>query len=122
MSIATIQTKDQTLQHRVLEAIKGNTGAFVLNGNDFETEDGTCIRDYLHVTDIATEAAKNSSDFLLDRLSLFTVKGISATGGFVFDFDSSVHDDIMKNKVKQAIGGDAQTNWKQRPKRRNFST
>ena len=40
----------------------------------------------LHVTDIATEAAKNSSDFLLDRLSLFTVKGISATGGFVFGF------------------------------------
>ena len=40
----------------------------------------------LHVTDIAAEAAKNSSDFLLDRLSLFTVKGISATGGFVFGF------------------------------------
>jgi uncharacterized membrane protein (Fun14 family) len=40
----------------------------------------------LHVTDIATEAAKNSSDFLLDRLSLFTVKGISATGGFVLGF------------------------------------
>lgn len=26
---------------------------FMLNGNDFNTPDGTCVRDYLHVTDIA---------------------------------------------------------------------
>lgn len=26
---------------------------FVIHGNDYETEDGTCIRDYLHVEDIA---------------------------------------------------------------------
>jgi UDP-glucose 4-epimerase len=37
----------------VLEAIKNNTGEFVLNGTDFETEDGTCVRDYIHVEDIA---------------------------------------------------------------------
>ena len=38
---------------RALEAIKDNTGAFVLNGKDFETEDGTCVRDYIHVEDLA---------------------------------------------------------------------
>jgi UDP-glucose 4-epimerase len=37
----------------VLEAIRDNTGAFVLNGTDFETEDGTCVRDYIHVEDLA---------------------------------------------------------------------
>jgi UDP-glucose 4-epimerase len=26
---------------------------FILNGNDFPTEDGTCIRDYIHVSDLA---------------------------------------------------------------------
>lgn len=26
---------------------------FICNGNDYETPDGTCIRDYVHVTDIA---------------------------------------------------------------------
>ena len=40
----------------------------------------------LHATDVAAEAAKNSSDFLLERLSRFTVKGVSATGGFVLGF------------------------------------
>jgi UDP-glucose 4-epimerase len=38
---------------RVLEAIRDNTGLFVLNGTDFETEDGTCVRDYIHVEDLA---------------------------------------------------------------------
>jgi len=38
---------------RVLEALRDNSGEFVLNGTDFETEDGTCIRDYIHVEDLA---------------------------------------------------------------------
>ena len=37
---------------RVLESIKHNT-EFVLNGEDYDTPDGTCIRDYVHVEDIA---------------------------------------------------------------------
>ena len=37
---------------RVLESVRDRT-QFVINGNDFETADGTCIRDYVHVSDIA---------------------------------------------------------------------
>jgi UDP-glucose 4-epimerase len=37
---------------RVLESLKNNT-EFVLNGDDYDTADGTCIRDYVHVEDIA---------------------------------------------------------------------
>ncbi len=37
---------------RVLTAIRDNT-VFELFGNDYPTEDGTCIRDYIHVEDIA---------------------------------------------------------------------
>jgi len=37
---------------RILGAYQ-NKKSFVLNGNDYDTADGTCIRDYLHVTDIA---------------------------------------------------------------------
>jgi UDP-glucose 4-epimerase len=38
---------------RVLEDLRDNSGEFVLNGTDFETEDGTCVRDYVHVEDLA---------------------------------------------------------------------
>lgn len=37
---------------RVLESIRDKQD-FVLNGNDFPTIDGTCVRDYVHVEDIA---------------------------------------------------------------------
>jgi UDP-glucose 4-epimerase len=37
---------------RVLESIKNNE-EFTLNGIDYQTRDGTCIRDYVHVEDIA---------------------------------------------------------------------
>lgn len=37
---------------RVLESIRDNQ-EFVLNGNNYDTRDGTCVRDYVHVADIA---------------------------------------------------------------------
>lgn len=37
---------------RVLENTLDNQ-PFVCNGNDYETDDGTCVRDYVHVGDIA---------------------------------------------------------------------
>jgi UDP-glucose 4-epimerase len=37
---------------RILENVKAGKD-FVCNGNDYETEDGTCVRDYVHVSDIA---------------------------------------------------------------------
>lgn len=37
---------------RVLENIR-NASCFTLNGTDFPTPDGTCVRDYIHVQDLA---------------------------------------------------------------------
>ncbi len=37
---------------RVLESIRDRE-EFTLNGNDYDTRDGTCVRDYVHVADIA---------------------------------------------------------------------
>jgi len=37
---------------RVLESIKNKT-EFTLYGNNYETSDGTCVRDYVHVEDVA---------------------------------------------------------------------
>jgi len=47
------QLKEAThLIARIMETIV-NKGVFTLNGNDYSTADGTCVRDYLHVEDIA---------------------------------------------------------------------
>ncbi len=37
----------------VLDAALGRRGAITIYGDDYETEDGTCVRDYIHVKDLA---------------------------------------------------------------------
>ncbi len=37
----------------VLRAIKGNKDALEIYGTDYNTKDGTCVRDYIHVEDLA---------------------------------------------------------------------
>lgn len=44
---------------RVLEASLAGR-AFTINGDDYNTPDGTCIRDYVHVWDIATAHVKGA--------------------------------------------------------------
>jgi UDP-glucose 4-epimerase len=58
--------------------------AFTINGGDFETPDGTCVRDYVHVWDIALAHVSGyhflTSDYPQDGayvLNLGTGKGIS---------------------------------------------
>lgn len=38
----------------VIEYLLGQRAEFVINGDDYPTPDGTCIRDYIHVDDLAT--------------------------------------------------------------------
>lgn len=66
---------------RIIESII-NKRVFTLNGSDYDTIDGTCVRDYLHVEDIANahylstkyaEAMSTSSE----EFNLSTGRGIS---------------------------------------------
>ncbi len=46
--------RDEThLIPRILEVAAGKRPQLEVNGNDYPTEDGTCVRDYVHVLDIA---------------------------------------------------------------------
>lgn len=38
----------------LMEYLLGQRSRFVINGDDYPTPDGTCIRDYIHVDDLAT--------------------------------------------------------------------
>jgi UDP-glucose 4-epimerase len=52
---------------RVLTAARDGT-AVTVYGNDYETADGTCVRDYIHVADIA-DAHIRALDYLLSGYS-----------------------------------------------------
>lgn len=66
---------------RVLMAATGLLDAIDILGDDYPTPDGTCIRDYVHVTDLA-EAHAAAADYLLhggpaDAFNLGTGRGVS---------------------------------------------
>jgi UDP-glucose 4-epimerase len=65
----------------VMEVVAGRRDHLTVNGNDYETFDGTCIRDYVHVLDIAqahVQALEKMAE--LDRFNVYnigTAKGLS---------------------------------------------
>ena len=64
----------------IFEAIKGKRPALQIFGDDYPTPDGTCIRDYIHVSDLA-EAHVLGLDYLYSKdsvaLNLGTGQGYS---------------------------------------------
>lgn len=76
-----LESAPQNLLPIVMEVANGTREGMKIFGNDYPTPDGTCIRDYIHVTDLADAhvralsylAAGNSSQIL----NLGTGKGTS---------------------------------------------
>jgi UDP-arabinose 4-epimerase len=64
-----------------LDAAAGNGPALTVYGQDYDTADGTCIRDYIHVTDLANAHVKALESLLnggqSDRINLGTGTGHS---------------------------------------------
>ncbi len=65
----------------VLQAIKGLRPSLTVFGTDYDTPDGTCIRDYIHVDDLA-DAHLRAVDYLMkggetNWFNLGTGKGLS---------------------------------------------
>ncbi len=64
-----------------LQVAQGKRQEFEMYGNDYDTPDGTCIRDYIHVEDLATAHIlalhKLANDKISDNFNLGTGHGYS---------------------------------------------
>lgn len=66
-----------------LDALEGRRGALTVYGDDYPTPDGTCLRDYVHVSDLATahvqalEYTGSAKAGLSDAFNLGTGTGYS---------------------------------------------
>ncbi|SHG65592.1 UDP-glucose 4-epimerase GalE [Bradyrhizobium erythrophlei] len=52
--IGELRDPETHLIPRAMMALQGHVGDFAVFGDDYDTPDGTAIRDYIHVTDLAT--------------------------------------------------------------------
>lgn len=53
-SITGREKNPQNLLPIIMEAATGKRDGFSIFGSDYDTPDGTCLRDYIHVSDLAT--------------------------------------------------------------------
>ena len=68
----------------IMEAAAGLRDKIEIFGDDYDTEDGTCIRDYIHVTDLA-DAHFLAMHTLIEKKESFTVNLGSEKGFSVFE-------------------------------------
>lgn len=66
----------------ILKTAKGERQSISVFGTDYETDDGTCVRDYIHTEDLASAhinalAKLISGDILCEQINLGTGKGYS---------------------------------------------
>jgi UDP-glucose 4-epimerase len=80
--IGEIHSPETHLIPLVLKAAKGTRESISTFGTDYKTKDGTCIRDYIHVIDLAEAHFKafnllNNDNFNTDYFNLGTGSGVS---------------------------------------------
>jgi len=100
--------KSANLFPAILRTIKGNKKRLPIFGNDWPTEDGTCIRDFIHVMDLA-EAHVAALRFLKDNnpqnisINIGTGKGTSVLE-IVKTFQKVNGIDFLYDFVERRIG------------------
>jgi len=78
-----------------------NLNNFQLNGTDYNTPDGTCIRDYVHVTDVA-EAHINAAKYLLEGNKSITMNLGTGRGHSILEMIKAL-ESITGQKVNYTV-------------------
>lgn len=63
----------------ILQAASGRRSEITIFGNDYDTPDGTCIRDYIHVSDLV-DAHARALDFIIEQKCSATFNLGNGTG------------------------------------------
>ncbi|MDR0305044.1 MAG: UDP-glucose 4-epimerase GalE [Chitinispirillales bacterium] len=77
--ISGLETNPQNLLPIVMETAVGKREKITIFGSDWDTRDGTCVRDYIHVSDLASAHLK-AFEYLLKVNESLTVNLGSQTG------------------------------------------
>lgn len=96
------------------QAAAGVRGALTVYGNDYDTPDGTCIRDFVHIMDLA-EAHVAAVNYLDATEAPFTVLNIGTGKGNSVQELINTFERVTKVKVPYKIGqrrpGDIVKSW-----------
>ena len=86
----------------VAEVAAGLRKELIVNGDDYNTHDGTCVRDYIHVKDLALAHVK-ALDYLLSKPKKYIFNVGTGKGLSVLDV-VSIFEKVNNVKVNYKIG------------------
>lgn len=101
----SVKNKYNLILNLCASSIKNKT--FIINGNNYNTKDGTTIRDYIHVTDLADIHLLTAKILLKKRI--FKIFNCGYGNGFSVKEILDKFNSVKNNKIKYKIG-------KKRPK------
>lgn len=87
----------------VTQTAAGQRDQLTINGGDYNTSDGTCIRDYIHVSDLA-DAHVKAFAFLQNQISNFHVFNVGTGSGSTVLEVVKAFEKATKVTVKYFIG------------------
>lgn len=93
--------EDHDPETHLIPVILKNLNNFSVYGTDYETPDGTCIRDYVHVTDVA-KAHLQAAYYLLNNNKSITLNLGNGKGYSVFEIISFI-EKIVGKKVSYDV-------------------
>jgi len=84
------------------EVAVGKRDEIIINGDDYDTKDGTAIRDYIHVSDLA-DIHLVSAKYLLDK-NQSNIFNCGYGNGYSVKEVIDTYNKILKKKIKSKIG------------------
>ena len=84
------------------EVAVGTREEIIINGNDYDTKDGTPIRDYIHVSDLA-DIHLVSAKYLLDK-NQSNIFNCGYGNGYSVNEVIDTYNKILNKKIKSKIG------------------
>lgn len=90
----------QNLMPNLLKCVNNSNEEFKIFGNDYDTPDGTCIRDYIHVVDLAKAHVKALK--LLDKVGYNSINIGTGIGYSVLDVVKTM-EKVCKKSISQKI-------------------
>ena len=103
--------KPNNLVPIICEVASGKRNVIQIFGNDYNTIDGTCVRDYIHVVDLA-RAHVSALDYILKSKTIKTAYNIGVGKGVsvqeVVDFFEQINDIKISYKIGPRREGDVE--------------
>ena len=87
----------------ILQAASGRKKNFTIHGDDYDTKDGTCIRDYIHVMDLAEAHLLSLEDLMKTQNS--EIYNIGNNQGFSVKEIVKIAETVTNTKIPYEIAG-----------------